>query len=80
MCLLGLMHHVLLQTASSGRSPNLLLKGVEQRVLDAGEAGDGVGVRAAQGLGDDLVHHPKLDQLRGGDAQRLGGLRTRGAH
>mmetsp|Transcript_37782 Transcript_37782/g.95576 ORF Transcript_37782/g.95576 Transcript_37782/m.95576 type:complete len:265 (+) Transcript_37782:789-1583(+) len=44
--------------------------------LDGGEGGHGVGVRAAQRLGHDLVHHAKPDQLGRGDAQRLGRLRA----
>src|SRR2546425_4227356 len=33
----------------------------------------GVGVRPARRLGDDLVDHPELQQVLGGDLERLGG-------
>ena len=55
-----------------------LMVGCHDGVLDGREGGHRVAVRAAQRLGDDLVHDAELDQLRGRDAQRLRGLQQKG--
>ena len=47
---------------------------VHDGLLDGWKAAHGLRVRPSQWLGDDVVHHPKLDQLLSGDAQRLRGL------
>src|SRR4029077_17514308 len=44
-----------------------------QRFAQRRGGGLGVGVRPARRLGDDLVDHPELQQVLGGDLERLGG-------
>ena len=72
--LLGRCNLVLQRSARGTDTDALVIVHVEQGLLNVGEAGHGVAVRAPQGLRDDLVHHAKADQVAGRDLQRLRGL------